>query len=97
MSIDLKQIEHLAKLSRLELTLAEKKKYQKEISNILEYVAQIQTVKSVSNLAVERGLPADNFRADEFIVKENTEQAGIIQAFPEAEGRLAKVKAVFEE
>lgn len=97
MSIDLKQIEHLAKLARLELTLAEKKKYQTEISGILEYVAQIQAVKTVGDLAVEQSLSAGNFRADEALIADGAEQERIIQAFPETKGRLTKVKAVFEQ
>lgn len=97
MSIDLKQIEHLAKLARLELTIAEKKKYQKEISGILEYVAQIQAVKTVGDLTAEQSLPAGDFRADEAIVADYAEQERIIRAFPETEGCLTKVKAVFEQ
>lgn len=42
--IDKKQIEHIAKLARIELTDEEKEKFTKELSLILDYIGQLNKV-----------------------------------------------------
>jgi aspartyl/glutamyl-tRNA(Asn/Gln) amidotransferase C subunit len=42
--IDLKEVEHIAKLSRLNLTEKEKEKFQKELSLILDYIEKLKEV-----------------------------------------------------
>ena len=44
MNIDINQVKHIAKLSRLELTSAEEEKYAEQLSSILEYVNQLSEV-----------------------------------------------------
>jgi aspartyl-tRNA(Asn)/glutamyl-tRNA(Gln) amidotransferase subunit C len=41
----IEQIEHIAKLARLDLTAEEKRKFAEQFSSILDYVAMIQQVK----------------------------------------------------
>lgn len=100
MSISISAIELLAKLAKLDLNEAEKKKYQKDISKILEYVEKIQFLKidpSNSLLFNSPLKPNESCREDKI---ENFPELGrqaIIQAFPAKEGNLNKVKAVFEE
>lgn len=40
------EVEHVAKLAKLSLTPAEVKKFQKQLSEILVYVGQLQAVKT---------------------------------------------------
>lgn len=42
--IDLKEVEHIAKLARLNLTEKEKEKFQKELSLILDYIEKLKEV-----------------------------------------------------
>ena len=42
MTLTLKEVEHIALLARLELTPQEKALYQKQLSDILDHVAQLQ-------------------------------------------------------
>lgn len=97
MSITIKQIDHLAHLARLELTTGEKKKYQKDISAILEYVKKVQEIhkKTFSVIPVETGIQ-HNGRADTASNCPIDEREAIINAFPEKERNMTKVSAVFE-
>ncbi|MCL5410539.1 MAG: Asp-tRNA(Asn)/Glu-tRNA(Gln) amidotransferase subunit GatC [Patescibacteria group bacterium] len=42
--LDISQIEHIAKLSRLKLTDEEKKLYSEQLSSVLDYVEQLSLV-----------------------------------------------------
>ena len=92
-----KEIKHLAKLSRLKLSGAEEKAYQKELGSILEYVAKLQGVdtKGVPELAHGSGA-SNTFREDEVIGCDPTTQEAIKQSFPRRQGDLLEVQAVFE-
>lgn len=64
--IDLDQVRHIAKLSRLALTEEEEKKFATELSSILTYVEQLQEVdtKDVEPMANITGL-SNAWREDE--------------------------------
>lgn len=42
MSLTIEEVEHIALLARLQLSEEEKKRYQQQLSSILEHVAQLQ-------------------------------------------------------
>ncbi len=44
MILTLEEVEHIAKLARLDLTPAEKELYREQLSAILEYAARLQAV-----------------------------------------------------
>ncbi len=44
MTLTLKEVEHIALLARLELTQEEKERYQQQLSDILDHVAQLQAL-----------------------------------------------------
>lgn len=48
MSLTLKDVEHIAKLARLDLTDEEKKRYLGQLSAILDHVAQLQALDTAS-------------------------------------------------
>ena len=48
MQLSLEEVEHIAKLARLELTDAEKARYREQLSAILEHVAQLQKLDTRS-------------------------------------------------
>lgn len=100
MSITIEKIDHLAHLARLELTAGEKKKYQKDISAILEYVEKIQKIHEKASAhrhpELVSGYLTESSRTDIVNNCPSDEREAIINAFPEKEGNMNKVKAVFQ-
>jgi len=94
--MEIKDIEKLAKLARIELTEEEKQTYLKDLGAILNYVDQIKTV--VAGVGEERnvGELRNVMRADqgENISGVNTE--AIVQEFPTKQGNYLKVKKILE-
>lgn len=48
MQLSLQEVEHIAKLARLELTDEEKARYREQLSAILDHVAQLQKLDTAS-------------------------------------------------
>jgi aspartyl-tRNA(Asn)/glutamyl-tRNA(Gln) amidotransferase subunit C len=48
MQLSLEEVEHIAKLARLELTDEEKARYREQLSAILEHVAELQKLDTAS-------------------------------------------------
>ena len=48
MSLTLSEVNHIAKLARLDLTDQEKEQYRQQLSEILEYAARLQSVDTSS-------------------------------------------------
>ena len=93
MSLNISELDKLAKLARLELTAGEKKKYAEDISAILNYVSQLQAVKTAEQFTGEA--PAVNLRADRVVGIPTEEQQALIRQAPESENNLIKTKPVF--
>lgn len=95
MQLSKQQIEHIAKLARLELTEEELERYGAQLSGVLDYIGQLNEVNTdgVEPTAQVTGLE-NIFRQDiinkceEDIVNDALHQA------PELEGRQIKVKRV---
>lgn len=92
--LEIKDIEKLAKLARIELSEAEKQAYLKEISAILGYVDQIKEVVGQAGEERKAGELRNVMRQD--VVKNegggNTDV--ITKEFPEKDGNSLKVKKV---
>ena len=93
--LDKKQIEHLAKLARLELTAAEEKKYLADLEKILNHFQELQELNTDNVAPLTGGTELKSvFRADE--INENRlspEEA--TKAFPEHSQGYLKVPPVF--
>lgn len=90
-------VEHIAKLARLKLSAEEKKKMEKELSRILDFVEQLNEVdtKDVKPLTGGTELK-DAMRPDGQLSQDLlNESAQLLQAAPEKEGNWVKVKEVF--
>lgn len=95
LTIDIKQIEHLAKLSRLGLGEGEKESLVKDLSAILGFVEKLDQA-DVSGI-----LPASNAAGIFNAMREDKadqygKQKELIDAAPASKDNLVKVKAVFE-
>lgn len=96
MSISAKEVEHIAKLSRLELSVEEKKKFASELSSILEYVEQLDEVDTdrVEPTAQVTGL-TNVTRRDEIEGGDKETREGLLNEAPARDGDFVQVKSVF--
>jgi len=95
MALDLKQVEHIAKLARLGITDQEKKKFQKELSAILEFVQKLNQVETDKIDPMAYAIGAKNvMRQDAGQAKLKEETDLIINLFSDKKDRQAKVKAI---
>jgi len=94
--MEIKDIEKLAKLARIELTEGEKQTYLKDISAILSYVDQIKEV--VSKTGEERRINdlRNVMRVDEQKMVDGDQAEVIINEFPRKEKNYLKVKKILE-
>lgn len=97
MQLSREEIQHIAKLARLDLTEAELKKYGGQLSNILNYIDQLKEVevKGVEPTAQITGL-TNVFRQDKVEGWAEKEVAAALQDAPEKQGRFIKVRRVIE-
>lgn len=94
MSITKKEVEHIAKLARIELSEHEVEKLRVDLNKVLGYIEVLKTVNTdgVEPLAQVTGLE-NAFRDDR--VEESEVSANIIKNAPASTGRFIKVKKVF--
>ena len=92
--ISKEEVEHIAKLARLELTENEVGKMQKDLSAILDYFALLNKapkVKIQSDISKNYGLP----RKDEVISNYDIVD-GIIEVAPDKKDGYIKVKTILQ-
>ncbi len=97
MKLTKEQIEHIAKLARLELTPEEFDKYGEQLSGILGYIDQLKEVNTddVEPTAQVTGL-ANVLRADELEDWDSAERELALKQAPETESGQVKVKRVIQ-
>lgn len=96
--ISKKDVEHIAKLARLELGEKEVTKFEKELSEILGFVEKLNKVDTAHTLPLTGGVEFANvLRPDEQISKELEEKSEeLLEKAPQTKENWIKVKAVFE-
>jgi aspartyl-tRNA(Asn)/glutamyl-tRNA(Gln) amidotransferase subunit C len=94
--LDIDQIEHIAKLSRLELSEEEKKLYAGQLSSVLDYVGELSKIdtENVEPTANVTGL-SNVWRTDE-IEKSDINYDDIAKNAPEFKDGNFVVPGVFE-
>jgi aspartyl-tRNA(Asn)/glutamyl-tRNA(Gln) amidotransferase subunit C len=95
MSLTLKQVEHIAELARLELSEGERKRFQQQVSAILDYFDQLQSVDTSQVPPTSSVQPSQSrLRADEPHFGLEWDQ--LARNAPKAEKRQFRVPPVFE-
>jgi len=96
MKLSKEEVEHIAKLARLELGPEEVERFQSELANILDYVSQLKEVDTtgVEPTAQVTGL-LNNLRNDVSVASDSATRERLLSAFPDREGDYLKVKTVF--
>ncbi|MCK5590672.1 MAG: Asp-tRNA(Asn)/Glu-tRNA(Gln) amidotransferase subunit GatC [Candidatus Pacebacteria bacterium] len=94
--IELKEIDKLAELSRVEMTAEEKKGIQKDLESILGYISEIQEVTTDSVGSPEERLNAlhNVMREDDNPNEEGIYTEKIIKSAPKSEKGYIKVKKI---
>lgn len=92
--LTLDQIEHLAKLAKIDVTEEEKAKYADQISSVLVYFQQLDEVDVSQVEATDHITARQNIsRPDEVIEICNSDS--VLQAAPDVHDRHIRVKSVF--
>jgi len=104
-SISKKELEHLAKLARIELDPKEEEKMLTDLGAILEYFKELQGVDTSDVAPMTGGTDLMNVfredamedgRATEAGGPESTNRGAGVEAFPESKDGFNKVPPVFE-
>lgn len=97
MQLSKDEIQHIAKLARLELTDAELKKYGDQLSAVLNYVDQLKEVDVKGVLPTAQVTGLENVLREDIVCDwDNTEIEEALKDAPEREDRFIKVKRVIE-
>lgn len=95
MAISKQEVEHIAKLARIEISEKEKELYTKQLASILDYVGELKKVNTQDIKPTHHVVGIVNAgRGDE--VKEFKDKEKILKQAPKREGDFWKVKAVLE-
>jgi len=86
-------VEYLSKLARIELKEEEKKKFEKELLKILEYIEKLNEVNTENVLPTYHVLPVKNVFRDD-IVEEFSFKEKILENAPDREKNLFKVPRI---
>jgi aspartyl-tRNA(Asn)/glutamyl-tRNA(Gln) amidotransferase subunit C len=87
-------IEHLAKLSRIELRGGEADVLAENITSILNYVSEIQEITGGEDLVKQVGPVHNVFREDENPREPGVFTETLLAAAPERDGQYFKVKKI---
>ena len=95
MTLSIKDVEHVAKLARLELSEADKEKFTVQLASILNYVETLSEIDTKNVAPMLSSSMAANFlRKDELVP--SIEHEEIMRNAPDREGNFFKVKKVIE-
>lgn len=93
MSVTIKDVEHIATLSKLEFSESEKEKFTHQFNDILKYMDQLNSVETTNVAPLEQVIERQNvFRED--IVKPSTPTAEALKNAPAATAEHFKVPKV---
>ncbi len=95
MELKKSEIEHVARLARLELTGAELDKYGSQLSRILEYIDMLKEIDTDDVLPTAQVTGLENvLRSDDIEDWDESEREAALRAAPGLAGRQIKVKRV---
>lgn len=103
MAITKKDVQHIAKLARIELAPDEETKFENDLSAVLEFVNTLNKVNTEDTKPLTGGIDAVNImRKDDAIEtlsarEQKLERAArLVTAAPEHKNGFVKVKSIFE-
>ena len=91
--ITVKDVEHVAKLARLELTEAEKEKFTKQLGDVLKYVEQMTEVDTTNVKPMAHAFDIVNVMRDDKVVSEVSKEE-LLKNAPEEENGFFRVPKI---
>ena len=93
MEISKQQVEHVAKLARLEVSEDEKATFARQLSGILTYMDQLKEVDTAGVEPTATVLPTDNVFRDDVVQPSLTQERALANAPDQADGffRVPKI------
>lgn len=95
--ITVKELEHLATLSRIELSEADKKSLVKEFDSILGYVDQLKKVDVKMDAEGRVGSVKNVMREDKAVSTSQSDRDGLLAEAPDREGDYIAVKKIIAQ
>ena len=90
------EVQHIAKLARLGLTPAEVKKFQKELSSILDYIEKLKEIDIGGIEPTSHSVKVENIiRNDKAEEKSSEIRKKLIEMAPDKKDGYLKVKSIF--
>lgn len=96
MDLSKSEVEHIAHLSRIEVTDKEKENFSHQLSDILNYVSQLEQVDTEKVPETARVSDLSNVLAEDKVEKSSISQAELMKNAPEVFDNYFKVKTVLE-
>lgn len=94
MKISIKEVEHVAELSRIKLTEEEKNKFTTQLSAIIDYVEELSNAPTEDIKPIDQISGLKNItRSDE--IKKSLEIDQVLENAPARQDNFLKVKQVF--
>lgn len=93
MAITVKDVEHVAKLARLELTEDEKEKFTRQLGDVLKYVDQMNEVDTSNVEPLSHPIDFVNVMRDDVVKYEQTKEA-LMQNAPDEENGFFRVPKI---
>ena len=94
--ISLKDVEHVARLARLDLSPAEKERMQRELDGILSYIDKLRALDTEGVEPTSHAVPMTNvMRAD--VSRPSFPQEEMLANAPARSGELFRVPKIIEE
>ena len=95
MSLTIEEVEHIAKLARLELSAEQKALYRQQLSNILDHIVKLRQLDTGGvPPTAGGGLSRMELRADQAVPGLSTK--ALLENAPETEDNQFKLPPVFE-
>lgn len=91
--IEIKDVKHVAKLARLELTPDEEIKFSKQLGDILKYVEQMNEVDTTGIEPMSHAISFSNVMREDIEIYEQTKEE-LMQNAPDREGDFFKVPKI---
>ena len=94
--ISLKDVEHVARLARLELSAAEKERMRKELDGILSYIDKLRALDTTGVEPTSHAVPLTNVMRDDTEVASLPQDEMLANA-PDRHGEMFRVPKIIEE
>ena len=94
--ITIKDVEHVARLARLELSAEEKERMRRELDGILSYIDKLRRLDTSGVEPTSHAVPLTNVMRDD-VERPSLPQEDMLANAPDRHGELFRVPKIIEE